>query len=133
MDKLFKLGLALAAAFAVFTTSPPKAQATAAFFGEFYVDGVIVFGTGTTTNYAAISFDAQGTGFNTACDDQTNVLYIDLSTIRGRAMLSTVTAAMMAHTQVIAIGTNTCISTAVTLPAILLRSETVSWLFTSGS
>jgi hypothetical protein len=133
MDKLFKLGLALAAAFAVFTTSPPKAQATAAFFGEYYVDGITVFGTGTTTNYAAISFNAQGTGFNTTCDDMRNVLYIDLSTIRGRAMLSTVTAAMMAHTQVVAIGSNTCISTAITLPALLLRSETINWVFTGGS
>ena len=128
MKKLRQLALALVAALAMWTASTPVAQATGGFIGEYYIIGIYVFGTGTGTNYAALTFDHPGSGFSSTCPNQNNVLYVDLSTTRGRAMLSIATAAMMAHTTVNAVGSNSCISSTITLPVFLQRSETVSWM-----
>jgi hypothetical protein len=132
MNKFRKLGIAIAATFALLLGTAPVARATGGFIGDYHIVGIFVFGAGTSTNYAAITFDDPGTGMSTTCDDMPNVLYIDLSTTRGRAMLSTATAAMMAHNSVIAVGSNTCISSTIVLPAFLLRSETISWLHVSA-
>jgi len=132
MTSIRKIVLALVAAFALGFSAPQSAHAAGGFIGDYHIIGIVIFGTGSTTNWAALIFDGEGGGFNTTCDDQRNVLYLDLSTIRGRSMLSTATAAMLAHTAVNAVGTNSCISTAITLPTFWARSETVSWLNVTG-
>src|SRR5262245_27750897 len=73
------------------------------------VTQISIVGT-STSSYASISFGALISAGPSCAGSLTNIMYIDLSTNKGRAVLSTATAALLAGKLVSAIGTGTCVT-----------------------